>query len=49
MMFPEEVWYNIKNYDMPLESFEEFLKQFEEKIRQETLQSLEKDLTSTSS
>lgn len=46
MMFPKEVWYNIKHYDMPFESFEDFLKQFEEKIRQETLDSIEKSIDS---
>ena len=32
-MFPEEVWFNIKHYDLSYESFEKFLKEYEKDLR----------------
>lgn len=34
MMYPEEVWYNIKHYDMPLESFQQFLLDYEIQLKE---------------
>lgn len=34
-MYPEEVWYNIKHYDMPLESFKQFLEEYKESLKKE--------------
>lgn len=33
MMYPEEVWYSIKHYDMPLESFQQFLLDYENELK----------------